>query len=152
MAPSLKRKASEEIMSKRLQPEPNSLQIETKPPEPPTLIPGRIRTSRRFLNDEFEQLIARLHSGHTLVGPLGGNGDEIKMPIQASDGRTLTWRKFAGQMIAAISEANAPLSRGDCWFLEGNEKDTSGYPVKKLAGSGEKNKKAVFRLAVELQF
>jgi Zinc-binding loop region of homing endonuclease len=49
-------------------------------------------------------------------------------------------------MIRKILVTNAPQTVRDCWFVEGGESDTSGYPVKKIARRGEANKWRLHRI------
>lgn len=50
------------------------------------------------------------------------------------------------QLKRKIHSGNEPLTVNDCWFVQGGESDTSGYPVKKIASRGERNKWRVHRL------
>jgi Zinc-binding loop region of homing endonuclease len=49
-------------------------------------------------------------------------------------------------MTRKILVTNCPSTIQDCWFVEGGESDTSGYPVKKIAKRGEANKWRLHRI------
>lgn len=107
--------------------------------------------SQLMLLHEFNQFLGTLHTEHVLVGKLGGSGSELKMPIQHKDKRRLTWVKFTREMIDKIVRGNAPLTKSDCWMIEGPRTDRprttspGGYPSKKLWGRGERNRWRVHR-------
>lgn len=67
------------------------------------------------------------------------------MPMEATDGRALTWRKWVDFVTAKV--VNEPTSTNDCCFVgDGFAGDTSGYPMKKLATRGSGNKWGVHRI------
>lgn len=79
-----------------------------------------------------------------MVRNLGSAGNELKMPMRATDGRVLTWEKWAAEIIGKV--VNKPQSTDDCWFVKGFAGDMSGYPTKKLAPRGNQNKWRVYRM------
>lgn len=47
-----------------------------------------------MLENEFTNCLAALPK--SMIGPLGGtNTEELKMPMEATDGRVLTWKKMS---------------------------------------------------------
>jgi hypothetical protein len=86
--------------------------------------------------------VRQLNPQSPLVGSLGVG---IRMPLRSSDGRALTWEKLARE-IASKAAAQGASGPDDCWFVVAVNGDTSGYPQKKLATSGERNKHALSRI------
>jgi hypothetical protein len=54
-----------------------------------------------------------------LVGEL--EDGRLRMPLNSSDGRRLTWTKYAGRVASEI--VNQPTSEESCWFLKSNTND-----------------------------
>ena len=95
-----------------------------------------------LLRHEFDGWLKRLPA--SMVGLLGGNGRQLMMPLQAVDGRALTWNKWVDELISKI--VNNPQSSEDCWLVKGYPGDTAGYPTKKLAARGNQNKWLLHRM------
>lgn len=73
--------------------EPTSAQRPRPSPTPPPQPPLPATVSLQMLQREFETALSTIDP--VLVGPLGGSGTELKMPMQATDRRKLTWRSLA---------------------------------------------------------
>jgi hypothetical protein len=50
------------------------------------------------------------------------------------------------QIATKVADQTQPADEEECWFVEGNGGDTSGYPVKKLWKKGERNKWRLHRV------
>ncbi|KAI4862837.1 hypothetical protein F4820DRAFT_450572 [Hypoxylon rubiginosum] len=115
------------------------LQIPSSTPPPsPAII------SARLIQTCFDSWLAALPAA--MIGTLGGTSSVLQMPMQRADGRMLTWRKFAAELVNKISATNTPATTNDCWFVLGGEKDTAGYPIKKLSPRGSANKWPLHRI------
>lgn len=114
----------------------------THPPKSPLRTIRLLFDSERFLQDQFDAWIEALPPA--MIRNLGGSGNELKMPMNSTDGRTLTWRKWVNEIVSKIT--NSPESTNDCWLISGFAGDTSGYPVKKISNRGNQNKWPVHRM------
>jgi hypothetical protein len=72
---------------------PPCAQRSPPPPSPTPLPPSPAEASQAMLESEFRRLLAAIDP--ILLGPLGGIGNELKMPLRDNDGRKATWEKLA---------------------------------------------------------
>jgi hypothetical protein len=121
-----------------------------------------IHRSKQMILQEVRSWIDALGTRHRLVGDLGGDGTELKMPLDARDRRVLTWAKLAEdashrrfcflgyanvlQVASKVAAEHQPQTAADCWFMIVAEKDTSGYAMRKLWNGGERNKWRMHRI------
>jgi hypothetical protein len=84
------------------------------------------------------------------------------MPLRDVDRRVLTWYKFVEevshhcstlwatltslQIAEKVAKETRPVCVEDFWFVQMHGEDTSGYPVKKIFGKGEKYKGRIHRI------
>ena len=85
-----RKRTDEEDRPPGYEPPPAQRQPSSPTPTPP---PSPAAASLQMLQQEFETVLSAIDPA--LVGPLGGSGTELKMPMQATDGRKLTWRSLA---------------------------------------------------------
>ncbi len=113
-------------------------------PDPePALPPTRPEPEpTNFIDSHFIAWVDALPE--SMVGPLGGDGTQLKMPVTSEDGRSLTWKKLAERLTGKI--INLPRTDNDCWFIAAGLGDTSGYATVKIAAAGNRNKWTVHRI------
>lgn len=68
------------------------------PRKPPASLFARTFRSKAMVLRHLTAWIDALGPNHRFVGPLGGDGTQLKMPLASEDGRALTWRKFADEV------------------------------------------------------
>lgn len=131
-------------------PRSNDDQDPTEPPSKSHTAPAGLISvtaqSRRMVLEHLQGWIRALGTQHRYIGGLGGDGTQLRMPLRSSDGRVLTWHKFAEEIASKVAIQNHPSDEDDCWFVPASGGDTAGYPVKKLWNGGERNKWRVHRI------
>lgn len=70
-------------------------EIPSSPPIPSSPVPSPRLASETVLKAAFNELLNNIDN-NAFVGRVGGvSGSEMRMPMRANDGRSLTWSKWA---------------------------------------------------------
>jgi len=77
-------------------------------PSPSPSPPAHI-DSAALLSAEFDAWIDALPP--SMIGSLGGNGTELKMPMRSDDGRALTWKKWVNEVTSKVKQSKKDPNR-----------------------------------------